>query len=64
MTERRCLVFRLCWQIVATPGSSLLWIRYMAFQLSLTEVEGARKVAERALASISFRDEQEKLNVW
>ena len=51
-------------QIIASPSSSLLWIRYMAFQLSLTEVEGARSVAERALASISFRDEQEKLNVW
>lgn len=36
----------------------------MAFQLSVTEIEGARAIAERALKSISLRDEQEKLNVW
>lgn len=36
----------------------------MAYQLSLTEVDAARAVAERALKTISFRDEQEKLNVW
>ncbi len=51
-------------QLVASPGSSLLWIRYMALQVSLTEVEAARRVAERALATIPFRNEQEKLNVW
>jgi rRNA biogenesis protein RRP5 len=29
-----------------------------------TEIEKARAVAQRALSTISFREEQEKLNVW
>jgi len=32
--------------------------------VSLTEIEKARKIGERALKSISFRAPQEKLNVW
>lgn len=51
-------------QVLASPNSSVVWIRYMAFQLSITEIEGARAVAERALKAISFRDEQEKMNIW
>ena len=51
-------------QIVGSPNNSFLWIRYMAFQLSLTEIQKARGVAERALQTINFRDESEKLNVW
>lgn len=50
--------------VVSSPGSSVVWIQYMAYQLSLTEVEGARAVAERALKAVSYRDEQEKLNIW
>lgn len=51
-------------QVLAQPNSSLVWIQYMAYQLSLTEVDAARSVAERALKAVSFRDEQEKLNLW
>jgi hypothetical protein len=29
-----------------------------------TEIEKARAIAHRALSTISFREEQEKLNVW
>ncbi|CDQ77762.1 unnamed protein product [Oncorhynchus mykiss] len=36
----------------------------MAFHLQATQIEQARAVAERALKTISFREEQEKLNVW
>ena len=50
--------------IVADPNNSFLWIKFMAFQLSRTEVEKARVIARRALKTISFRDEQEKLNIW
>lgn len=50
--------------LVSKPNSSVVWISYMAFQLQLNEVEKAREIAERALKTISFRDEQEKLNVW
>ena len=35
----------------ASPNSSYLWVKYMAFQLGLTEIDKARAVAERALKS-------------
>lgn len=47
-----------------SPDSSLVWLRYMAYHLEMAEVEKARAVAERALKTISFREEQEKMNVW
>ncbi|KAJ3286606.1 hypothetical protein HK104_008958, partial [Borealophlyctis nickersoniae] len=50
--------------LLGSPNSSYLWIKFMAFQLQMAEVEKARAVAERALKSISFREEQEKMNVW
>lgn len=50
--------------LLSSPDSSLLWLQYMAFHLQATEIEQARAVAERALKTISFREEQEKLNVW
>ncbi|XP_043843278.1 protein RRP5 homolog [Dromiciops gliroides] len=50
--------------VLSSPNSSILWLQYMAFHLHATEIEKARAVAERALKSISFREEQEKLNVW
>ncbi|KAF8898934.1 hypothetical protein BD779DRAFT_1607574 [Infundibulicybe gibba] len=50
--------------LLGSPNSSFLWIQYMSFQLQLSEVEKAREVARRALQTINFREEQEKLNVW
>ncbi|KAJ3156683.1 rRNA biogenesis protein rrp5 [Geranomyces michiganensis] len=50
--------------LLGSPNSSYLWIKFMAFQLQMAEVEKARQVAERALKSIGFREEQEKMNVW
>ncbi|XP_006273719.2 protein RRP5 homolog [Alligator mississippiensis] len=50
--------------VLSNPNSSILWLQYMAFHLQATEIEKARAVAERALKTISFREEQEKLNVW
>lgn len=50
--------------LLASPDSSLLWLQYMAFHLQATQIEQARSVAERALKTICFREEQEKLNVW
>uniref|UniRef100_A0A5F4VWM3 Protein RRP5 homolog n=1 Tax=Callithrix jacchus TaxID=9483 RepID=A0A5F4VWM3_CALJA len=50
--------------VLSSPNSSILWLQYMAFHLQATEIEKARAVAERALKTISFREEQEKLNVW
>ena len=50
--------------LAGEPNNSELWIRYMAFHLSLADIPSARKVAEKALKRIEFRQEKEKLNVW
>ncbi|XP_052176477.1 rRNA biogenesis protein RRP5 isoform X2 [Diospyros lotus] len=47
-----------------SPNSSFVWIKYMAFMLSLADVESARSIAERALKTINIREESEKLNIW
>jgi rRNA biogenesis protein RRP5 len=46
------------------PNNSELWIKYMAFHMSLADIPAARKVAERAFQRIEFRQEREKMNVW
>ncbi|KAJ0089046.1 hypothetical protein Patl1_32885 [Pistacia atlantica] len=48
----------------SSPNSSFVWIKYMAFMLSLADVEKARSIAERALRTINIREENEKLNIW
>jgi rRNA biogenesis protein RRP5 len=50
--------------LLGSPNSSYLWIQYMSFQLQLSEVEKARETARRAIRTINFREEQERLNVW
>ena len=50
--------------ILSSPNSSFVWIKYMAFQLSMTEIDLARAIAERALKQINYREIEEKLNVW
>jgi rRNA biogenesis protein RRP5 len=50
--------------LLGQPDSSFLWVSYMAFLLGLSEVARAREIAERALKSISQREEAEKVNVW
>lgn len=50
--------------IIGNPNSSVIWMNYMAFQLQLSEVDKAREIAERALRTINFREEAEKLNIW
>jgi rRNA biogenesis protein RRP5 len=50
--------------LAGEPNNSELWIRYMAFYLSLADIPSARKVAEKAFNRIEFRQEKEKLNVW
>ncbi|KAK3357091.1 hypothetical protein B0T25DRAFT_146638 [Lasiosphaeria hispida] len=50
--------------LLGQPDSSQLWISYMAFQMQVSELAYARKVAERAIKTINTREETEKLNVW
>lgn len=50
--------------IIGNPNSSIVWMNYMSFQLQLSEIEKAREIGERALKTINYREEQEKLNIW
>ena len=50
--------------LLGSPNSSYLWIQYMSFQLQLSEIDKARAIGQRAIQTIHFREEQEKLNVW
>ena len=50
--------------LIASPNSSLCYIQYMAFEAQRGGVDKARKVAERALEKINFREEDERLNVY
>ncbi|KAF8078800.1 hypothetical protein FPV67DRAFT_79954 [Lyophyllum atratum] len=50
--------------LLGSPNSSYLWIQYMSFQLQLSEIDKAREIAQRAIRTINFREEQERLNVW
>ncbi len=50
--------------LLGYPNSSYLWVQYMSFQLPLSEVDKAREIGRRALKTINFREEQERLNVW
>lgn len=50
--------------LASDPNSSENYIRYMAYHLSLADIESARNIADRAFNRIEFRQEGEKLNVW
>ena len=50
--------------LLGSPNSSYLWIQYMSFQLQLSEIEKAKEIGQRALRTINFREEAEKLNIW
>ncbi|PRP78641.1 hypothetical protein PROFUN_08639 [Planoprotostelium fungivorum] len=49
--------------LLSSPDSAYLWVQYMAFCVSTTDIEKARKVAERATKSMSSR-QKEKVDVW
>jgi len=53
--------------LMGNPQSGELWVRYMAFQLQLSEVEKAREIAARALKTISSVTKEgleEKKIIW
>jgi rRNA biogenesis protein RRP5 len=50
--------------LLGQPNSAELWVRYIVFQRELSEIEKARQVARRALATINPREEKERLDVW
>lgn len=50
--------------LLGSPNSSYLWVQYMSFLLQLSEIDKARETGRRAIQTINFREEQERLNVW
>lgn len=43
--------------LVAQPNSSFLWVQYIAFYLQQVDVDAARTVANRALRTIHYRED-------
>jgi rRNA biogenesis protein RRP5 len=43
--------------VVSNPNSSFMWIQYMSHYLRSGDVIGAREIANRAIKTISFREE-------
>lgn len=41
--------------VLASPNASYVWIKYLAFLISLGEMEKARALADRALTTINYR---------
>ena len=50
--------------LIASPRSSFLWVRYMAFHVSCGAYAEAREVAERAIVAIPASEETERMNIW
>lgn len=50
--------------ILSSPDSSLVWLQYMTYHVQATEIDKARAVARRALKTINFREENERLIMW
>lgn len=50
--------------LLGQRNSSALWIEYMAFRMELSELDEARRVAERALKEIMQSEQDEKERVW
>lgn len=50
--------------VLASPDSSLCWIKYMAFYVNKNNLDKSREIAKRALSKINFREEEERLNVY
>jgi rRNA biogenesis protein RRP5 len=48
--------------VASSPNSSEVWIKYMAFHLSLADIDSARNIANRAFERIEFRQEGEKVS--
>ncbi|RLU17008.1 hypothetical protein DMN91_011077 [Ooceraea biroi] len=50
--------------VLSSPDSSLVWLQYMTYHLQATEIDKARAIARRAIKTINFREENERVNVW
>lgn len=50
--------------LISNQDQSYVWIQYMAFMIDKLGMESARKVAERAVTSVSISNEEDKFNIW
>lgn len=50
--------------VVSNTDQSYVWIQYMAFMLDKLGADSARRIAERAVKSVSISSEDDKLNLW
>jgi rRNA biogenesis protein RRP5 len=50
--------------IMSSPNSSYVWIQFMAYLIAQGELEKARATAQRAVKTITFREQDEKFNVY
>ena len=50
--------------IMSSPNSSYVWIQFMAYLIAQGELEKARATAQRAVKTISFREQDEKFNIY
>mmetsp|Transcript_19809 Transcript_19809/g.53028 ORF Transcript_19809/g.53028 Transcript_19809/m.53028 type:complete len:1878 (-) Transcript_19809:167-5800(-) len=52
-------------KLLLTQGSmSIIWIRYMAHHLKVSDLARAREVAERGVKHVGFSESKERFNVW
>jgi ribosomal protein S1 len=50
--------------ILKSPDSADIWIKYSEFFLDNVETEKARAICRRALSTINFRAEKERMRMW
>ena len=50
--------------VAQSPESSYLWVRYMAFALGTGDASLARRIVERALASVPLEETSERFNLF
>merc|ERR1711957_103160 len=50
--------------LVADKDQSFLWIQYMAMILDKLDIDAARRIAQRAIKSVSMSNDADKLNIW
>ena len=50
--------------LVGEPNSGDLWTRYVNYRVASTDAGGGRRIAERALETIHYRHQAERMKVW
>ena len=59
--EQRLLLER---DTLLHPSDSSAWLQLIAFEIENVSIDKAREVIQRALKTIPYREDNEKLNIW